>query len=111
MEGIMTEQDASGCSHSAALLSAEDIKSALVDLPGWEYDAQQKVLTKRFDFKGFYKTMAFVNAVAWVANKQQHHPDMQIGYNYALINWQTHAAGGVTKADIICASESESLYA
>ena len=105
----MTEQDASGCSHSAALLSAEDIKSALVDLPGWEYDAQQKVLTKRFDFKGFYKTMAFVNAVAWVANKQQHHPDMQIGYNYALINWQTHAADGVTKADITCATLIEQM--
>ena len=97
------------CYGGVPVLSGTELDVALADLTGWDYAADAKLIHKRFEFKGFYKTMAFVNAVAWIANEKGHHPDMQIGYNYAQINWQTHAVGGVTETDIVCAKLVEQL--
>jgi len=62
-----------------------------------------------FEFKGFYKTMAFVNAVAWIANKEGHHPDMIVSFNKCTVSFTTHAASGLTENDFICAAKVDSL--
>ena len=56
---------------------------------GWENDSDSK-LVKTFKFKGFLKTMSFVNAVAWEANRIMHHPDMEVSFNSCKINITTH---------------------
>ena len=81
----------------------------LKQLPGW--GLKQDHIEKTYSFKNYYETIAFVNAVAWIANKQDHHPDMQVGYNKCTVKYSTHSVGGLSENDFICASRIESLGA
>jgi len=76
---------------------------------GWEVIADKK-LTKTFQFKGFLKTMSFVNAVAWVANKHMHHPDMEVSFNKCTINLTTHDDGNIlSEKDFLVAKSIDEL--
>lgn len=77
------------------------LKEMTEKLPeGWEV-IDGKKLRKSFEFKGFLKTMSFVNAVAWVANKHMHHPDMEVSFNKCVINITTHDEGNIlTEKDL-----------
>lgn len=77
--------------------------------PGWEVSGDGKEIRKDFKFKGYYKTMAFVNAVAWIANAQGHHPDLEVGYNHCLVRYTTHAIDGLSENDFICAMKIDAL--
>jgi 4a-hydroxytetrahydrobiopterin dehydratase len=55
--------------------------------------------------------MAFVNALAWIAHREDHHPDLSVHYNRAVVNFSTHDAGGLTLNDFICAAKTEALLA
>jgi 4a-hydroxytetrahydrobiopterin dehydratase len=68
-------------------------------------------IEKEFAFRNFHQTMAFVNAVAWVAHSQDHHPDLEVHYKSCRIRFSTHAAAGVTENDLICAARVEKLLA
>lgn len=92
-------------------LSHDEIQSALTSLNGWSYEEERNCLIKEFTFKGFYKTMGFVNAVAFIANKEIHHPDLEVSYNKCVVRYQTHDAGGITVNDIKCAKAIEALEA
>ena len=81
----------------------------LTQLSGWSLDAESKNLQQDFRFKNFHQTMAFVNAVAWIAHQQDHHPDLEVGYNHCLILYTTHAIGGLSENDFICAAKIDSL--
>ena len=98
-----------GCEGGIPALTKEEIKQYLPDVAAWQVSADGKWLSRRFEFKGFYKTMAFVNAVAWIANQENHHPDMEVGYNYCNIKYMTHAVNGLTKNDFICAAKVDAL--
>lgn len=100
-----------GCEGGVPPMDRDDIKKLLPQVPGWEVSSDAKSITRRFTFKGFYKTMAFVNAVAWVANQENHHPDMEVGYNYCNIKFTTHAVDGLTQNDFICAAKVNALQA
>jgi len=89
-----------------ALVRAE-IESLLERVPGWTYDG--KVITKTFSFDDYYETMAFVNAVAWIAHREDHHPDMTVGYNRCRVDFNTHSVGGISRNDFICAARIEAL--
>ena len=99
----MTDKKCEMCHPGMPVMSKEEVAQALKELSGWEYSADKNTIYKVYQFKGFYRTMAFVNAVAWIANQQAHHPDMEVSYSQATIHFQTHEAGGITKNDIICA--------
>jgi 4a-hydroxytetrahydrobiopterin dehydratase len=71
--------------------------------------ADAKSIRRRFEFKGFYKTMGFVNAMAWVANAENHHPDFSTGYNYCDVTFTTHAIDGLSENDFICAAKINAL--
>jgi 4a-hydroxytetrahydrobiopterin dehydratase len=75
----------------------------------WEVSADGKWLRKDFKFKGFHKTMGFVNALAWVANLENHHPDLEVGYGHCKVNLQTHAIDGLSENDFICAAKFDAL--
>lgn|SRR3990167_2253093 len=100
-----------GCEGDVPPLSYDEVKKLLSQIQDWQVSQDRKCLSKRFSFKGFYKTMAFVNAVAWIANQENHHPDMEVGYNYCLIKYTTHAVDGLTKNDFICAAKVDALNA
>ena len=95
------------CRPRAARLSAADLKQRLTALPGWEH--VQKRLRKTFRFADYYHTIAFVNALAWMANGQDHHPDLAVHYSHVVVDWSTHDAGGVTLNDCICAAKTDQL--
>lgn len=100
-----------GCEGGVPPLTADEIKELLPQIQEWEVSKDRKSLSKRFTFKGFYKTMAFVNAVAWIANQENHHPDMEVGFNYCLVKYTTHAIDGLSKNDFICAAKVDALEA
>jgi len=64
---------------------------------------------REFTFKNYYKTMAFVNAVAWIAHQENHHPDLSVGYNRCLVRYSTHAIQGLSENDFICAAKVDAL--
>ena len=88
-------------------LDDAQIASRLAKLPGWERHGTE--ISKTFRFKNYYETMAFVNASAWVSHHQDHHPDLEVGYNACKFRYSTHSAGGLTEKDFVCAGEVEKL--
>jgi 4a-hydroxytetrahydrobiopterin dehydratase len=99
------------CEGGVPPLSREEITQLLTQIKNWQVNENGKEMSRRFSFKNFYKTMAFVNAVAWIAAQENHHPDMEVGYNYCLIKYTTHAIGGLSKNDFICAAKVDALEA
>lgn len=97
------------CEGGIPALSLEETKHFLLQVKNWELSKDNKFIRRRFSFNDFYHTMAFVNAVAWVANQENHHPDLEVGYNYCIVNYQTHAVNGVTRNDFICAAKIDHL--
>lgn len=93
------------CEGYGAALLAESAEKLLQQVPNWQISSNGKEIFREFTFKNFYQTMAFVNAVAWIANTQNHHPDMEIGYQRCKISYTTHALGGLTENDFICAAK------
>jgi 4a-hydroxytetrahydrobiopterin dehydratase len=83
------------------------IDALLGEVAGWSYDG--KVITKAFSFKNYYETIAFVNAVAWIAHREDHHPDLSVGYNRCRVDFSTHSVGGISENDFICAAKIEAL--
>lgn len=105
----MTLKELSGrhCSEKAAAVPAHDATAMLNQLPGWELS--KGAIAKAFKFNNFHETMAFVNAVAWISHRQNHHPDMEVGYNRCRIAYSTHSVGGLSENDFICAARVEAL--
>jgi 4a-hydroxytetrahydrobiopterin dehydratase len=82
-------------------------KDLLAALPGWALAADGKSIDKAFKFEDFYETLGFVNAIGWMANRQDHHPDLEVGYNRCAVRWSTHDVGGLSMNDFICAAKTE----
>ena len=94
-------------------LDLAKIQDSMKDLADdWEYIESEGALKKTFQFKGFLKTMSFVNAVAWQANLQMHHPDMTVSFNKCVIKITTHDSGNqVTQKDFELAQAIDQLKA
>jgi 4a-hydroxytetrahydrobiopterin dehydratase len=88
-------------------LGKEEVERLLGSLSGWEL--QDGAIARRFEFSNFYQTMAFVNAVAWIAHKEDHHPDLEVSYRACRVKYTTHAVGGLSENDFICAARVDSL--
>lgn len=96
--------------HGPAL--AEDAAAALLArLDGWSINAGAKEIRRTFKFADYYKTMAFVNAVAWISHGEDHHPDMTVGYNRVVVALSTHSVSGLSRNDFICAAKIDALGA
>ncbi|SNB47772.1 4a-hydroxytetrahydrobiopterin dehydratase [Geobacter sp. DSM 9736] len=91
----------------ASPLGVPEIERYMAELPGWEL--RDNAIEKKFSFGNFCQTMAFVNAVAWVANRQDHHPDIEFSYRQCRVRYSTHAVGGLSENDFICAARVEQL--
>lgn len=108
MSGL-TQKTCKPCEGGVTPLNASEANAMLEQLAGWELKQESKTIQQTFRFKEYYQTMAFVNAVAWVAHQEDHHPDMEVSYNRCLINYSTHAIGGLSENDFICAAKIDAL--
>jgi 4a-hydroxytetrahydrobiopterin dehydratase len=91
-------------------MSADDARKLLGRLHAdWSINDEATEIRRDFRFKGFYRTMGFVNAVAWVANAENHHPDLEVGWGHCLVRFQTHAINGLSENDFICAAKVDAL--
>lgn len=104
----LNSQRCEPCEGGLAPLSDGEVREALKQLPGWVLE--QKSIVKLFAFQNFYETMAFVNAVAFVAHQENHHPDLEVGYQTCRVRYSTHAIGGLSENDPICAAKVEALF-
>lgn len=84
-----------------------DLSAQLAVLSGWRVEGSE--LVKTFSFSNYYETMAFVNALAWVAHREDHHPDLSVHYNRCVVRFSTHSAGGLSENDLICAARCNEL--
>jgi 4a-hydroxytetrahydrobiopterin dehydratase len=106
----LTERKCSACTPGTPSLDPAQAKRLLGELDaGWSIVEDGKAIRRAFRFEDFYRTMAFVNAVAWIANTEDHHPDLEVGYNYCRVRFSTHAIGGLSENDFICAAKIDAL--
>lgn len=77
--------------------------------PHWQIGADARTLAADFEFKNYFRTLAFVNAAAYIAIREDHHPDIRFGYKTAHFEYSTHAIGGLSENDFICAAKIDAL--
>lgn len=97
------------CEGGTPPLTKDHAKKLLSELDQWQLNETATEIQRLFTFKNFFRTMAFVNAIAWIANNENHHPDMKVGYNYCNVHFKTHAINGLSENDFICASKIDAL--
>jgi len=92
-------------------LTATEIVTQLAQLEGWTLsgDGPDLAIEKSYAFADFHATMAFANAVAFVAHRLDHHPELRLSYRCCMVRWRTHDAGGITRADFDCAARVDAL--
>jgi len=97
------------CTPQTPALSQTEIESYLTFVPKWQQNGQS--LERRFRFDDYYQTMAFANAVAWIAHREDHHPVMEVGYKQCVVRYTTHAIVAISENDFICAAKVDGLVA
>jgi len=97
------------CEGGVEPLAFDQVSTEIDKLPGWRLGADGKSIVRKFRFPDFHRTMAFVNALAAMAEKQGHHPDFCAGYGYCEVRYTTHAIGGLSTNDLICAALTNQL--
>lgn len=88
-------------------MTTAEVDKHLAATTGWAL--ADGAIQKRFDFKDYHHTMAFVNALAWVAHVEDHHPDLLVSYNRCTVRYNTHSVGGISINDFICAAKVDAL--
>jgi 4a-hydroxytetrahydrobiopterin dehydratase len=78
--------------------------------PDWQLAADAHHIERDFRFDNFHQTMAFVNALAWIAHREDHHPDLEVGYRHCRVQFSTHSVGGLSDNDFICAARVDALW-
>ena len=112
MKSDLSSKHCESCEGIGAALTTEQVSNLMSQLAeGWKTEKDAKEIKKSFSFKNFYETMAFVNAIAWIANLENHHPDLEVGYNYCHVRFSTHALKGLSHNDFICAAKIDRLMA
>jgi 4a-hydroxytetrahydrobiopterin dehydratase len=107
--GSLEQQQCEPCEGGVDPLG--DVRAALLvrQVPGWGISGDGMAIRRGFQFRGFLSTMSFINAMAWIANQQGHHPDFDAGYDYCSVTFTTHAIGGLSENDFICAAKLNAL--
>jgi 4a-hydroxytetrahydrobiopterin dehydratase len=106
----LREQRCKPCEGGIAPHSLAESKELLKQLnASWVLSSDGKKIRRQCKFKNFYRTMSFVNAVAHIANSEDHHPDLEVGYDYCNITFTTHAIKGLSANDFICAAKVDAV--
>lgn len=106
----LAELHTADCRHMSPQDAMADaaIQAQLAVLPEWRH--ADGALRRRYAFDDYYRTLAFVNAIAWVIHKQDHHPELTVTYNRVDVAFDTHSAQGISLNDFICAARLDQVY-
>ena len=104
----LAKQKCKPCEGGVAPLTPQQLQPLLKSLKGWIIEDGK--LVKVYPFVNYYQTMAFVNALAWISHREDHHPDLGVHYNKCRVEYWTHAIGGLSENDFICAAKCEALF-
>jgi 4a-hydroxytetrahydrobiopterin dehydratase len=107
----LREQQCQPIAKGSPHLSEEQLHEFMKEIPRWSLTSSHAAIHREFHFKNYYETMAFVNAVAWVAHQQDHHPDLEVSYSRCKIIYTTHTVAGLSMNDFICAAHIDALSA
>jgi len=97
------------CEGGVCPIPEPEARGTLDQVPGWTLVEDGRMLERTFSFSNYYQTTAFVNAVAWIAHREDHHPDVEFGYKTCRVRYTTHAIGGLSENDFICAARINAL--
>jgi len=97
------------CEGGVPALSSDEANTLLATLNGWAIHTNNTTLSKTFKFRNYHKPMAFVNAIAWMAHQENHHPALEVHYDNCVVTYTTHAIGGLSENDFICAAKIDEL--
>lgn len=97
------------CRPGAPRLGHDELVAHMAHLSGWQVAGA--AIARTFAFDNYPATIAFVNAVAFIAQREDHHPELRVGYAECTVTYGTHSAGGITLNDVICAAKVEHLFA
>ena len=94
-------------------LTATEIVANVAKIDNWKLvgDGPTVAIEKTFTFASYFETIAFVNAVAFIAHVQDHHPDMSVHYNRCVVRFNTHDVSGISVSDFDCAAQIDALVA
>lgn len=90
-------------------MSQDEIDAHLAKVVGWALN--DGAIEKTYRFANYLQTIAFVNALAWIANREDHHPDLSVHYDRCVVRFNTHSVGGISLNDFICAAQLDALGA
>lgn len=99
------------CEGGVSPLPREQIERLMAELVGWEVSGDGKSVAREVKLDDYYQVIAFVNAVAWMAHRENHHPDLEVSYQRCIVRYTTHAIGGLSENDFICAAKVDALLA
>ena len=106
----LTERHCAPCDKDTPPLQRNTAQQLLPDLhPDWSLADDGRSITRRYSFENYYQTMAFVNALAWIAHSEDHHPDIEVSYRHCQVHFSTHSIGGLSVNDFICAAKIDAL--
>ncbi len=94
---------------AGAALADADVRARLAALPDWS--RRDGSIARIFGFGNYYETIAFVNALAFMVHREDHHPDLAVGYNRCEVRFSTHSVGGLSDNDFICAAKADAIFA
>ncbi|QNA91013.1 4a-hydroxytetrahydrobiopterin dehydratase [Massilia sp. Dwa41.01b] len=97
------------CTHGAPALGSDELASLLAQVPDWRLAGPR--IERTYAFKDYHETIAFVNALAWMVHREDHHPELTVRYRHCVVAYTTHSAGNaVSLNDFICAAKADALY-
>ena len=105
----LTRKKCKPCEGGTKPLMESEIRDLLTQAAGWSVNETYTEIDRTFEFRNYYQTIAFVNALAWVAHREDHHPDIEVGYKRCRVRYSTHAIGGLSENDFICAAKINAL--
>ena len=105
----LTKKHCVPCEGGIAKMDLKAAETMLSQVEGWSLNDGANEISRDYTFKNYYQTIAFVNTLAWIAHREDHHPDIEVGYKHCLVRFSTHAIGGLSTNDFICAAKINDL--
>lgn len=109
MSSVLKAKRCKPCEGGIPPMSLEEARALLQEIPHWEIVDDGQAIRRIFTFSDHYEVMAFVNAIAWISHRENHHPVLTVGYSRCEVVYTTHAVEGLTENDFICAAKVDAL--
>ena len=106
----LKEKTCKPCEGGVEPLKKDEVDKLLKKIEGWSVNEDYTEISRTVGLKNYYRVIAFVNAIAWMAHRENHHPDMEVSYSSCVVRYSTHAIGGLSENDFICAAKVDEIF-